>query len=85
MSFSGLKSSYAKSARANEKSHNVLKDVWAHVNPMAGLLVSQAGLVSANDDTCSHRSPPQLKLTYVAVPPEIIRPLHLPVRADLKS
>jgi len=41
MSFSGLKSSYAKSARANEKSHNVLKDVWAHVNPMAGLLVSQ--------------------------------------------
>ena len=63
MSFSGLKSSYAKSARANEKSHTVLKDVWAHVNPMAGLLVSQAGLVSANDDTCSHSSPPQLKLT----------------------
>lgn len=50
MSFSGLKSSYAKSARANEKSHTVLKDVWAHVNPMAGLLVSQAGLVSASSE-----------------------------------
>ena len=56
MSFSGLKASYAKSARANEKSHTVLKDVWAHVNPMAGLLVSQAGLVSASSASRNYRA-----------------------------